>query len=56
MMSSPIILMIPLKPTGRRVYEEIWAVAHNILKKDGNLIPHDQLWWNQEIKKTGRRK
>ena len=48
MLSSPIILILPLKPTGRRIYEEIWAIAHNILKKDGNLIPYDQLWWNQK--------
>ena len=39
--------MLPLKPTGRRIYEEVWAIAHNILKKDGKFIPHDQLWWNQ---------
>lgn len=23
-------------------------MAHNILKKDGNLIPHDELWWNKK--------
>ena len=25
--SSPIIFQMPLKPTGKRVYEEVWAVA-----------------------------
>lgn len=40
-------MMLPMKPTGRRIYEEVWAVAHNILKKDV-IMPHDQLWWNQK--------
>jgi ubiquitin carboxyl-terminal hydrolase 4/11/15 len=36
---------MPLKPTGRRVYEEVWALASNILKKSS--IYHDKRnrWW-----------
>jgi hypothetical protein len=45
--SSPLIFLMPLKPTGRRVYEEVWAVASNILKKAS--IYHDKRnrWWEQ---------
>ena len=27
LISSPIIMSLPLKPSGRRVYEEVWAIA-----------------------------
>jgi hypothetical protein len=39
--------LIPFKPTGIRVYEEVWAVASSILKK--NSIYHDKRnrWWEQ---------
>ncbi len=33
LIASPLILVLPLKPTGRRVYEEVWAMASNIIKK-----------------------
>lgn len=46
--SSPIIIMMPLKPSGRRVYEEVWAMAAHILKKSS--IYHDKRnrWWEQK--------
>jgi hypothetical protein len=39
---------MPLKPTGKRVYDEVWAIASNILKKDS--IYHDKRnrWWEQK--------
>lgn len=41
------MLLLPRKPTGRRIYEEVWALAHNILKKDSKfLIDQNLLWWN----------
>lgn len=45
LISSPLIFLVPLKPTGRRIYEEVWAIASNILKK--NSIYHDKRnrWW-----------
>lgn len=48
LISNPLILLLPLKPTGRRVYEEIWALASNILKKSS--IYHDKRnrWWEQK--------
>ena len=36
------------KPTGRRIYEEVWSIAHRILKKDSKFLERDQLWWNQK--------
>ena len=45
LIASPFIFNMPLKPTGRRVYEEVWALASNILKKSS--IYHDKRnrWW-----------
>ena len=36
-----------MKPNGRRIYEEVWAIASSILKK--NSIYHDKRnrWWEQ---------
>ena len=36
LLTSPIVLLLPRKPTGRRIYEEVWSLAHNILAKDSN--------------------
>jgi hypothetical protein len=45
LIANPIIFLIPLRPTGRRVYEEVWALASKILKKTS--IYHDKRnrWW-----------
>ncbi len=31
-LAMPIVLLLPLKPTGKRIYEEVWAMAQQILK------------------------
>ena len=48
MISSPIVLQMPNSPTGRRIYEEVWSIAHRILKKNSKFLEKDQLWWNQK--------
>lgn len=37
--SSPIVSLLPLCPTGRRIYEEVWSLAQVILKKNSAYLP-----------------
>ena len=48
LLTSPIVLLLPRKPTGRRIYEEVWALAHNILKKDSKFLNPANQWWNDK--------
>jgi hypothetical protein len=48
--SSPIVLTVPLFPSGRRLYEEIWMMAQILLRKDSKFLNPDEqrdgvLWW-----------
>ena len=38
--------MLPFNPTGKRLYEEIWAIAHNLLHKNSKFLKKENLWWN----------
>jgi hypothetical protein len=31
-------MMLPYNPTGRRIYEEVWAIAHNLLHKNSKFL------------------
>ncbi len=46
--AMPVLLQLPLKPTGRRVYEEVWAVASQILKLDSKFRIAEKHWWNDK--------
>lgn len=46
-LGTPIIFILPKCPSGRRVYEEVWAVAQNILKKSSIYHNMKNLWWEQ---------
>lgn len=48
LLSSPIILSLPLQPTGKRIYEEVWSIAHQILKKNSRYFEKENLWWNEK--------
>jgi len=48
LLSSPILMVLPIKPTGRRIYEEVWSIAHKILRKDSKYLKKSNLWWNQK--------
>jgi hypothetical protein len=39
---------MPLKPSGKRIYQEVWAVAHTMLKKNSIYHQKEKLWWEQE--------
>mmetsp|Transcript_42310 Transcript_42310/g.64887 ORF Transcript_42310/g.64887 Transcript_42310/m.64887 type:complete len:187 (+) Transcript_42310:3547-4107(+) len=41
-------MVLPIKPTGRRIYEEVWSIAHKILRKDSKYLKKSNLWWNQK--------
>ena len=43
-----MILLLPIKPTGRRVYEEIWSVASVLLKKSSIYHNKKNRWWEQK--------
>jgi len=36
-----------LEPTGREIYDEIWTLAHGILKPDSEYLDSQNLWWNK---------
>lgn len=42
MLSDPIILTMPLFPTGRRIYEEVWAMAQILLQKGSKFLNSQQ--------------
>lgn len=41
-------MYLPRNPTGKVLYEEIWAMAHNVLVKDSRFLDKKNLWWNQK--------
>ena len=42
LLSSPIVMYLPLMPTGRRIYEEVWSMANVLLKNPKKIsLP----WW-----------
>ena len=47
LISQPMVIRLPLEPTGREIYDEIWALAHGILKSDSKYLDSKNLWWNK---------
>jgi hypothetical protein len=39
-------MYLPTMPTGRRIYEEVWAMAQVLLKKPSKF--QDKLWWQKD--------
>jgi len=50
-MSTPLVFQMPLKPTGRRIYEEVWSMAHTLVKDSSRLFDtkadKPKFWWQQ---------
>ena len=40
-------MILPFCLTGKRLYEEVWAVANNVLKKTSAFHDLKNLWWEQ---------
>ena len=34
LITQPMVIRFPQEPTGREIYDEVWALAHGILKPD----------------------
>jgi hypothetical protein len=42
-------LSLPSKPSGYRIYEEVWSIAHNILQKNSKFFQkEDACWWKKK--------
>ena len=47
-LANPLIFLLPLKPTGKRVYEEVWGIAQQIIKRGSKYLKRENLWWEQK--------
>ena len=60
LIANPLIFTLPTVPSGRRIYEEIWAGAHILLRASSRYHRHNSRWWERrnwrEILKDGRTK
>lgn len=45
LIQTPIMLTVPYKPTGRRLYDEIWTYARNMLVKTAESHNFNNRWW-----------
>ena len=44
-------MLLPLMPTGRRIYEEVWAMAQIMLKRDSKFLVSREktnFWWEDK--------
>lgn len=48
LISTPVILSIPRKPCGRRLYDEVWAIASNLLKQGCKFHRPSLRWWERK--------
>ena len=48
LIANPIIFSMPTVPSGRRVYEEIWASAHVLLKPTSRYHRPMTRWWERK--------
>lgn len=43
-----MILSITRKPCGRRLYDEVWAIASNLLKQNCKYHRPSLRWWERK--------
>jgi hypothetical protein len=43
--ATPMVVLMPLKPSGRRIYEEVWALGSKILKDTSVYHDRRNRWW-----------
>ena len=46
--AQPIILCLPQMPSGRRIYDEVWAIAHVLIKPTSRLHKPMSRWWERK--------
>jgi hypothetical protein len=42
------VLNVPRKPSGRRLYDEVWAIASNLLKLNSKFHRPSLRWWERK--------
>lgn len=47
LIATPILLSLARKPSGRRVYDEVWAIASNFLSADSKFQKPSVRWWER---------
>lgn len=47
LLAQSVVISVPLQPTGKRLYEEVWSIAHAILEKSSIYLDYDNQWWNK---------
>lgn len=45
LIASPIVLNIPRKPSGRRLYDEVWSIASTLLRANCKFQRPSLRWW-----------
>lgn len=48
LISNPIIFQMPTVPSGRRIYDEVWAGAHVLLKPNCKYHRPGTRWWERK--------
>ena len=47
LIATPILISLTRKPSGRRVYDEVWAIASNFLSPDCKYQKPSVRWWER---------
>ena len=48
LISNPLFFTLPLVPSGRRIYDEVWASAHVLLKPNSRFHRPMTRWWERK--------
>jgi len=48
LISNPLVFTLPTVPSGRRIYDEIWATAHVLLKPNSRFHRPMTRWWERK--------
>ena len=47
LIATPAIILLPKEPSGRRIYDEVWAAAHVLLKPSSKYNLPRHRWWER---------
>ena len=47
LIGTPLILNMPAQPSGRRIYDEVWALAHVLIKPNSKIHRPNSRWWER---------
>ena len=48
LIANPLIFSLPTVPSGRRIYDEVWAGAHVLLKPTSRFHRPNSRWWERK--------